>query len=93
MWAAGNLAVCIDDTPCRCESCGGEPFPIRRRAIHRVIEAYWDSWHEAWALSFSDVLSGSNHVAFNACRFRKIVAADETFTNRIRKARREKEPA
>ena len=34
-WQVGDLAVCVDDSPCKCP-CGGSPVSVTAGVIYRV---------------------------------------------------------
>lgn len=36
-WKAGDIAVCIDDSPSRMKDTFGQPFPLRAGSVWRVI--------------------------------------------------------
>ena len=82
----GDLVVCVDDAPCRCKNCGGEPWPTRRGGIYRV-EGMDPPLHrgDIWGVIIVGIPASPGHQrALNPKRFRLLPKADETFTAQIR---------
>lgn len=84
-WNPGDLAVCIDDSPCKCVNCLKHgyktPWPIAKRTVCRV-----ESVSPEYALKLVGIPGPLNHTEYFADhRFEKIVKATDSFINLIRR--------
>jgi hypothetical protein len=66
-WQVGDLAVCVDDSPCHC-GCG---LPVSAGSVYRVTRV-WPPQHGKIGLSLSGVTIEWPHRALAGQRFRKI---------------------
>lgn len=80
-WQVGDLALCVDDSPCSCGSCGGEPVSVVSGRTYRVLSLVrahqLSNPSRNWiVLQFDGVVRQGYHkgqkVGANVHRFRKI---------------------
>lgn len=80
-WKIGDLAVCVDDSPCRCVQCKSHGIihriPYQNRKIYRVEKVFISETSGALCLHLEGVAaSDRNHNrGVKAYRFRKIQPA------------------
>ena len=84
-WQVGDLAVCVDDAPCRC--CGSNGGMVAKR-IYRVSQVMCDGR----GLNVSDI-DPAPHVGIVSSRFRKVVqdkreACEDEFVTLLKRSKR-----
>lgn len=71
-WDVGDLALCVDDSPCRCGTCGGAAMTVNAGSVYRVDGVF--AFEAKPYLTFEGVPAGARHKRGTyASRFRKIL--------------------
>ena len=79
---AGDVVVCVDDSPCYVFPYPGAPFSLRRRDTFRVVEVEWSDFNGVAFLRFV-----GRPGSYGSPRFRKIEKANKDFIAQIKACR------
>jgi hypothetical protein len=70
-WQSGDLAICVDASPCKCGHCGGLPMLLIDGASYAVVEI-GPGWLEFPTKVAPDECWECNQFVASSSRFRKI---------------------